>query len=425
VKTVPHSDISVAEDAATVAKPAEVCMLFLETAARTESRVMRDAIALVEAGYEVTIVDIEKERTRPAEEDICGVHFKHIFMRNWYISTRFKLWYLAKLAWVLMRSTLRLLKTRADIYHAHNERALPACYIGARLHGKALIFDDPELTLSDPIYAHWRRLNALATGLIASMLPHCAGVIATSPLHAQELRNCYHSPEVTLVRNVPSYRSVTKSDRLRQHLGLGPHVRIALYQGNLQPNRGLHLLVRAAPFLERDIVIVMMGRGFRETPSQLNSLIASEGVADRIKIIPPAPYEELLDWTASADIGLTIFPLNYSLSVQTSLPNKFFEYLMAGLPVLSSELDAIAEVIRTYDVGRVVSSLAPADVGAAINAMLADQEGLARMHCNALEAVRTEFCWEKESQNLFGLYREILSNHSVKYRVQKTISSDQ
>ena len=413
MKTITLTDPAVVEDA-TAATPVKVCMLFLETPARTESRVMRDATALVEAGYDVTLIDIEADRTRHAEEEIRGVRFRHIFMSNWYSGTRFKLWYLVKLAWAIVRSTLRAIQTPADIYHAHNERALPAGYIAARLRRKPLIFDAPELTLTQLPYSRWRILNALATRVIGAMTPYCAGAIATSPLHARELRKTFHMPEVTLVRNVPSYRAVARSDRLRQQLGLSPTTRVALYQGNLQLNRGLHVLVRAAAFLEQDIVIVIMGRETRDISSQLHSLIDSEGVAERVKIIPPVPYEELLGWTASADIGLNVLPPDYSQSIQLCLPNKLFEYLMAGLPVLTSELDAVAELVRTYDVGRVVSSVEPEVVAAAMNAMLADQEGLARMHRNALEAARTEFCWEKEGQRLFDLYKEILSKQKAK-----------
>jgi glycosyltransferase involved in cell wall biosynthesis len=152
-----------------------------------------------------------------------------------------------------------------------------------------------------------------------------------------------------------------------------------------------------------------MGRAVETTRVQLEDLIVSNGVADRVKIIPPVPYEELLDWTASADIGLTIFQPGFTRSIRYCLPNKLFEYLMAGLPVLSSQLDAIAELLETYDVGQVLPSLEPSDVGASINAMLADPAALARMHSNALKAARQEFHWENEKQRLFELYDAILT----------------
>lgn len=174
--------------------------------------------------------------------------------------------------------------------------------------------------------------------LLARILSSCAGTITVSSPITQEICTRYHTSEITLVRNVPVYQAVSKSNRLRQHLGLGQEVRIALYQGNLQPDRGLDHLIRAAAYLERDIVIVLLGKEIGDTLTQLETLIANEGVTDRVKILPPVPYAELLDWTASADMGLIIYSPGQSLNVQMCLPNKLFEYLMAGLPVLASPI---------------------------------------------------------------------------------------
>ena len=131
------------------------------------------------------------------------------------------------------------------------------------------------------------------------------------------------------------------------------------------------------------------------------------------KFCPPVPYEELLEWTASADIGLIIYSPDDSPNVKMCLPNKLFEYLMAGIPVLASELDAVVDVIKSYSVGQVASSLSPADVGAAITAMLADPVALADMSRHALDAARQEFCWEKEKQQLIQFYQNILETRNV------------
>src|SRR5437667_2571798 len=109
--------------------------------ARNDYRVMRDATALTEAGFVVTIVDVEGERTRPVEEVIDGVHMQHIFMPRWFVWERFKPWFLVKLARLMLLGAVRLLRTEADIYHAHLDRGLPACYIAALLRRKPLIFD--------------------------------------------------------------------------------------------------------------------------------------------------------------------------------------------------------------------------------------------------------------------------------------------
>jgi glycosyltransferase involved in cell wall biosynthesis len=379
--------------------------------ARTDIRAMRAATTLVAAGYEVCIQDVEGADVQFAEEDIDGIHVQHLVASDSFMVTRFDRWALMRAARMLIRNTLRLIRTPADIYHALDLPALPACYIAARLHRKPLIFEAYELPLStrplSELSTSRRWLHALITPLLSLVVPYCASVITVSPPIVEEIRRRYHTPRVSLIRNIPAYQVVERSDRLRQHLGLSAEIRIALYQGYIQSDRALDILVRAAAFLQENTVIVMMGANEGSMQAQLEALIASERVADRVKIIPPVAHTELLDWTASADLGLIIYRPDFSPNVQMMLPNKLFEYLLAGLPVLASSLDAISDIVRTHEVGQIVSSLSPEDVGAAINAMLSDQVTLARMRRNALEAARHEFHWEKESQKLVRLYHEI------------------
>jgi len=130
MKTEPIGESSVTEDTFSAREPIKVCMHYAD---RTDARVMRDATALVEAGFAVTIVDVESDRTRPAEEEIRGVHLKHILMPSYFVPARFKPWFLVKLAMLAIYGTIQLLRVQADIYHAHVERALPAM-----LHCRAL-----------------------------------------------------------------------------------------------------------------------------------------------------------------------------------------------------------------------------------------------------------------------------------------------
>jgi len=388
--------------------PRQICMHVLGEA-RTDGRVMREAKALVEAGFAVSIVDIESDCTRPVTEVVDGVCLKHIMMSDWFVPTRFKPWFLVKMARMFVQSMISVLQTPADSYHAHEEMALPACYLAARLRRKPVVFDAHELPLSEQHITRWRRLCTLSSHLLKRMVPHCAGVITVSPPIAQEIRQRFGASTVQLLRNVPPYQQVAKSDRLRQHLGLSPDTRIALYQGNLQPDRELDRLVYAAASLEQNTVIVMMGKGPEETLKQLKTLIEREGVADRVRLLPPVPYAELLEWTASADVGLIIYAPQHSKNIQMCLPNKLFEYLMAGLPVLVSALDVVAEVVKTYDVGVVAPSLSPTDIGQAINTVLQDASALNRMSHNALAAAQSEFCWEKEHRQLIKLYQHIFN----------------
>jgi glycosyltransferase involved in cell wall biosynthesis len=411
------------------AAPIKICMLALRQAS-SDVRAMRTSAGLAQAGFALEIVDIEHDRARPREESLTGirskyitlpteehlkaVRVKHIFMpgrlMRYYSPTRFAPWLLFK-GWRMARALLELLSIPADIYHASDITALPACYIAALLRGKPLIFEPYELPLVQPWITRSRPLHALSVLLLRSLLPRCSGIIVTSPSYAPELQRRYGGRAAVVIRNIPTYQPPVSSNRIRQYLGLGPKVRIAIYQGALNPDRGLDVLVRAARFLDPDIVIVMKAWG--DSQPILDALIAREQVGDRVKIIPPVPYEESHMWTASADIGLVIYRPQ-SLSVRMTLPNKVFEYLMAGVPVLASSLDAVADLVSTYDVGRIQYSLSPPDVGRAISAMLGDEAGLSRMRRNALAAVHSQLRWEVESQKLVQLYHDV----SDRYRVR-------
>ncbi len=413
MKIASEIEAPIARDRPLTSPPVRACLHVLDNA-RTDIRAMRAAKTLVEIGYVVSLVDVEPENECTAsEENTEGVDVRRIIVPGSFVTTRFKRWVLARALWMFLRTTFRLLRTPADIYHALDLPALPACYLVARIRRKPVIFESYEMPLNSlpvsELSSSRRLLRTVLAPLLAHMLPRCAGVITVSPPIVHEMKERYRCSNVALVRNIPLYKSVTKSDRLRQSLGLDPHARIALYQGYLQPDRGLERLIRAAKYLEENIVIVMMGKDNVGTKARLEGLIAEERATDRVRVMPPVPYNDLLNWTASADIGLIVNPPDYSLNNQVLLPNKLFEFIMAGLPVLSFPLESIVEVIKTHHVGRIIEAFSPQDIGLAINAMLADREGLEHMHRNALIAAQHELNWAREQQKLIDLYQGIVA----------------
>lgn len=381
-----------------------VCMHVLGRA-RTDVRVLREATALREVGYSVSIVDVESESTRRGGANNEGVAIRHVVMPSWFAPTRFKPWFLFKALYMLVRSTLALAWMPADIYCAHDFDALPACYLVALVRRKRLVFDAHELPLVDPNVTSWPLLCSLYARALRVMVSRCAGVITVSPPIADDLYARFGASHVEVVRNIPPFQRVAGSSRLAKCLHVGPESRVALYQGNLQADRGLDVLVHAAPFLDPNVVIVMMGKG--PLQAHLERLTVDLGCQDRVKIIPPVPYSELLSWTAAADLGLIVNPASYSRNVQLCLPNKLFEYLMAGLPVLTSRLVAVEDLIAAYGVGRIVDPLIPEVVGRAINALMRDDSARDTMRHNAHLATERELRWEVERGRLLDLYAQI------------------
>jgi len=118
------------------------------------------------------------------------------------------------------------------------------------------------------------------------------------------------------------------------------------------------------------------------------------------------PYEQMMEHTALADIGVSL-DKDRSINYRYSLPNKVFDYIMAGVPVLASNLPEVARTVTDYGVGRVVEEVAPAAIALALKEMLDDQDKLQRYRHNCLEAAKV-LCWEREEDVVRTIYGRFL-----------------
>ncbi|BCL79500.1 glycosyltransferase family 4 protein [Ktedonobacteria bacterium brp13] len=373
---------------------------------------MNDARALVTDGYYVIIVDVVPE-VMPGQriEHVDGILFYHIVSPGWFRPTVWKPWFIAKLLCIVLRSIPVLLLARADIYHAHVEHAFFATLLAARFWRHRLIFDTPELTLYSPPFSERPFLREQALRFIRWMVMYSDLHITGSPAYVPVLRSLYGDNNYRVIRHIPPRPFVEETDRMHLHerLELAPGIRIALYQGYLLPDRGLETLVRSASYLPPDCVIVLLGQSFGTMAEDLQELIVSLHVEDRVKILPPVPYDLLLEWIATADIGLLLLPPDYSLSIRKCLPNKFFEYLAAGLPILCSELEVVASLVREHEIGAVVTDLVPEQIAQAIQCLLQDREFWRQAHAKVLQLVDTQgLYWELEKWHLLGCYCELM-----------------
>jgi glycosyltransferase involved in cell wall biosynthesis len=374
-----------------------------------DARVLREAQALIEHGYRVTIVDIEHQRRQARKERVDAIEVRHVFM-----SRRSAKYYdpIKSLPWLafkvtrLLKSLVQVPRTRADAYHAHDISALPACLLAACLRRKPLIFDAHELPMTQDHLVRRHLVQAVSTTMLKFMLQRCSAAITVSPPLATEMQRLFGGPLAVVVRNIPDYQAPGRTDRLRGHFGLPSTTQIALYQGRFQANRSLGALVHSAPFLNPGIVIVLMGSG--SDRGEIEALISRLGVEQRVKIKDHVPYEELLSWTSSADIGLSVFDPDISLSTRYCLPNKVFEYLMAGLPVLTTPLDAVVEIVQQYGAGVEIPRLEPRLVATALNYILAKPDELARMRNAALAAAARDLRWSVERERVWSLYDSLL-----------------
>ena len=367
--------------------------MLLHKSVEFDSRVRREAGSLATAGHEVVVLELSE--VQDADRTLDG------FTRSSCLPSA---WPTQKLPIPPYRSLLLLsflaaiVKVRPDIVHAHDAAMLLPGLVGARLTGAKLVYDSHELATSVP---YRERTWAWFVGAIERVVvPRCAAVITVSDGIAARLRERYRlSATPTVVRNV-SALAVNGTGGLRSRLGLRPEVSLVLHQGAPAPDRGCEALVAAAAELD-DVHVVFLGDPEPGYGEGLSELIRRRGVGDRVTLFPSVALDDLLAHTAEADVGVTLLQ-DTCENHRLALPNKLFEYIAAGVPVVASALPEVQQLIETYGIGWCVGPDDPIELAQALSQGLSARHnpGLALRLAHASAELR----WSVEQTRLLELY---------------------
>jgi glycosyltransferase involved in cell wall biosynthesis len=201
----------------------------------------------------------------------------------------------------------------------------------------------------------------------------------------------------------------TPGRRFHERLGLPADARVVLYQGGFSSGRGIEQLIdaiRAVP----DAVLVLLGYGY--LLPQIERLAAAPDLEDsrlgrRVRILPAVPPTELLDWVACADVvAMPIQPT--TLNHRLTTPNKLFEAMAVGVPVVASDLPGMAPIVRETGCGVVCDPTDPLAIAAAIREILdASLDARAAYRERALAAAHVTYCWEHQVEALLAEYGRI------------------
>jgi glycosyltransferase involved in cell wall biosynthesis len=200
-----------------------------------------------------------------------------------------------------------------------------------------------------------------------------------------------------------------RPNRWREQLHLPPDEPVILYHGGFMQDRGLTELVRAHrdPRL-RDTRLVLMGSGPIEPI--LCAMADAPESRGRVYVVPPVPPERLLEWVASADV--CVMPNQpRTLNERLSTPNKLFEALAAGVPVVSSDFPERRRIIVDDPLGPLGEVCDPTDTNAIAAAIAAivrqDPQQRDKLRERCLRAAHERYAWEQQFDILLGLYERL------------------
>jgi glycosyltransferase involved in cell wall biosynthesis len=237
------------------------------------------------------------------------------------------------------------------------------------------------------------------------LIPRAAAVITVSPPIARHLERVYHLRSVAIVANYPVVQPVTAKD-LRSLPGgdqIPASAPIVLYIGLIQPGRGIEQLV-AAIVQVPPAHLVFLGGG--STTSEIRTLAERLGIGGRLHYLGPVPSDDVIDFAASATVGVSA-AIPTSLSFEYSLPNKLFQYLAAGLPVVASDFEHVRSVVAANEAGLNVDMREPDRIAGALLEILEDRKRADQMGRNARSAVVNTYNWGNAARELMSTYAEV------------------
>jgi glycosyltransferase involved in cell wall biosynthesis len=360
---------------------------------RRNSRALRQLGALAGAGLSIHAVGLAPQ---PSEESHASIRMTHLAPPSgsgpgWFLG-------------VHRAMQTAMVGIDARIYHASDLFVLPAAAKQSRSQLRPLTFDSREL-YPHVGATHGKPWASWFWSLVERRYLHrCAATFTVCNSIADRLQEKYSIARPIVVPNIPEfpYRPAT-SAYLRQWAGIPPTALILLYQGHLKQGRGCTQILDAVEDVPGTHAIFL---GDGPLAGSLLHDADQRGIGNRVHHHGAVSPDRLLDVTSGADVGMCLIePLTESLRL--SLPNKLFEYLWAGRPVIGSNLPEISRVILGHDVGKTVDPKSRQEIAAAVRELRDDPEARLAMQSRTRSVAET-YRWSEASEAFVAPFKSLL-----------------
>jgi glycosyltransferase involved in cell wall biosynthesis len=297
---------------------------------------------------------------------------------------------------------------RADIVHASDLYALAACRRRADTLGCALTYDAREYyphvagTVRKPWARWWWR------HVERSHILRADAVFTVSDSIANTLRSDYGIQRPRVVHNAPPTSlpdGANPVQSLRDRIQTKNPVFVHL--GQMKAQRGGPILLEALRSVDSAHLVFL---GYGSEMNRMQDLARMHGLSERVHFFEPVSPDAIRDAIRDADVGITMLE-DTCLNHRYALPNKLFDYIHAGLPVLGADLPEIRAVIARHDIGMTASPNYPEHVAEAMKAML-DTQRQSRWRAH-LSAARKTYSWEEASLSFLTGVDQALGRRSA------------
>lgn len=358
----------------------------------TDQRVNKVCNTLTEMGFEVLLVGRILPSSIPMDSRPYATHrMKLFFTKGPFFYAEFNI-----------RLFFFLIINQFDLLVSNDLDTLLANYLVSKIKRKPIVYDSHEYFTHTPEVIHRPFVQKTWESIERRIFPNLKNIFTVN----ESIANIYfqkYGIKPYVIRNVPK-KIELKNVPCRKELNLPEDKRLIILQGaGINIDRGAEELVEAMAFTHNVVLIIAGGGDIIEL---LKIKALHSDLKDKILFFPKMPYLKLMYYTANADIGLSL-DKDSNPNYRFSLPNKIFDYIHAGVPVLVSDLPEISQIVKTWNVGEILPDHHPETIAQSIMNMLDNKEKHEQYKSNCLTAA-PKLCWENESLLLKKVYAQFL-----------------
>lgn len=361
----------------------------------TDQRVQRSIAVLQDHGYEVSFIGRQLPASKSFEVDYHAHRFKLNFHKGFLFYAQLNLWLFFYL----------LFRKPYDLYWSNDLDTLLPNFLIAKLYGKPLIYDSHEYFCGVPEIQNRPLVKKVWQSLEAWIFPKLKHVITVNDSIARLYEEDYGFRPLVL-RNIGS-ADLPLNPRSRKELGLPQDAYIVINQGSgINVDRGMEEFIQALGQMDSSIHLLVVGKG--DVVPFLKNQVRDMGIVERVHFVGPKPYLELLEYTMQADLGISL-DKDTNINYRYSLPNKLFDYIKCGIPILCSKVMEVRSIVEENNLG-----LSTSHDSSDINAKLEEIRAKGKLHYKtALEQAAAKYNWIEERKVIDRLIAQIEEEQSM------------
>lgn len=356
----------------------------------TDQRVKKFCEFLSNQDFEVTLIGRKSQNNLSSTNNYKTVRMQLFFIKGFLFYAEFN-----------TRLFFKLLTLKSDILLANDLDTLLPNFIVHKLTKRKLVYDSHELFTEVPELTSRPIIRNIWLAIEKFIFPKLKNVITVNKKIAKFYQNKYEIP-VNIVRNIaPELVNKIADSNLTKKIK--NNKKMLILQGTgINIDRGAEEAVIMMQYIE-NAVLYIIGSG--DVFHNLKNIIRDYGLESKVFTMDKMPYEELLEYTKIADLGLSL-DKGTNLNYEYSLPNKIFDYIQCQTPIITSNREVVSELVTKHNIGTVVNTHDPKELALIVNSILFDEK-LNDTWKENLKKTAEIYSWENEIDQLKKIFNNL------------------